>query len=65
MLEKMSTSFGSTLSIKKTILLELVKASESRVVPDREQICEHTFINVMTFTIREFAVRLSDISDRV
>lgn len=36
MLEKMGTSFGSTLSIKKTILLELVKASETKVVPDKE-----------------------------
>ena len=58
MFEKMGTSFGSTLSIKKTILLELVKASESKVVPDKEQIVEKDFITAMIFAIREFTIRL-------
>ena len=58
MLEKMGTSFGSTLSIKKTILLELVKASETKVVPDKEQILEKDFIAAMLFAIREFTIRL-------
>lgn len=65
MLEKMGTSFGSTLSIKKTILLELVKASESKVVPEKEQILEKDFIAAMIFAIREFTIRLKDITERI
>jgi hypothetical protein len=38
MIEKLSISFGSTLSIKKAILLEMVKIAESRILPDKEQI---------------------------
>jgi hypothetical protein len=38
MIEKLSISFGSSLSIKKAILLEMVKIAESRILPDKEQI---------------------------
>ena len=65
MLEKISTSFGSTLSIKKTILLEMVKAAESRIVPENEQISEKDFISTMVSTMREFTIRMSDITERV
>ena len=38
MMEKLSISFGSTLSIKKAVLLEMVKIAETRILPDKEQI---------------------------
>ena len=38
MMEKLSISFGSTLSRKKAVLLEMVKIAETRILPDKEQI---------------------------
>jgi hypothetical protein len=38
MMEQLSISFGSTLSIKKAVLLEMVKIAETRILPEKEQI---------------------------
>jgi hypothetical protein len=62
MLDKLSTSVGSILSVKKTVLLEMVKTAESKLVPDREQINKKDFINAMIIAMREFTVRLKDIT---
>ena len=65
MMEKLSISFGSTLSIKKAILLEMVKSAENRILPEKEQILERDFVQTMVVVIKEFLQRLQDISDRL
>jgi hypothetical protein len=65
MMEKLSISFGSTLSIKKAILLEMVKSAENRILPEKEQILERDFVQTMVVVIKEFLQRLQDISDRI
>jgi len=62
MLDKLSTSVGSILSVKKTVLLEMVKTAESKLVPDREQINKKDFVMAMMIAMREFTVRLKDIT---
>jgi hypothetical protein len=61
MLEKLATSLGATLSIRKTILLEIVRITETRIVPEKEQIFEKEFLQVMVPVMKEFTARLADI----
>ena len=65
MLDKLSTSVGATLSIKKTLLLEIVKQSEQRVIPRNDKILESDFIKIMSQVLKEFAQKLEDITNRV
>jgi len=44
MLDKLSTSIGSTLSIKKTLLLEIVKSAEAKLTPQHDKITQSDFI---------------------
>lgn len=65
MIEKLSISFSATLSIKKIVLLELVKSAENRILPEKEQILERDFVQIMAVIFKEFVQRLEDISDRI
>ena len=65
MLEKLATSYGGTLSIRKAILLEIVRITETRIVPEKEHISEKEFVQVMVPVMREFTARLGDITERV
>lgn len=65
MMEKLSISFGTTLCIKKAVLLEMVKNAENRIIPEKEQILERDFVQTMVIVIKEFLSRLQDISDRI
>lgn len=44
MIDKFGTSIGSTLQIKKTLLLEIVKQAEGRIVFSSDKISKEEFV---------------------
>ena len=57
---KLSTSVGATLTIKKTILHELVKMSEQRLIPDQMSINEEEFVLIMMKSFRTLIAKLNE-----
>ena len=57
---KLSTSVGATLSVKKTILHELVKMSEQRLIPDQMSISEEEFVLIMMKSFRTLIAKLNE-----
>ena len=57
---KLSTSVGATLSVKKTILHELVKMSEQRLIPDQMSINEEEFVLIMMKSFRTLIAKLNE-----
>ena len=57
---KLATSIGATLTVKKTILHELIKISEPRLIPDQQSINEEEFIVIMMRSFRALVSKLND-----
>lgn len=57
---KLATSVGSTLTIKKTILHELVKISEPRLIPDQLSLSEEEFILILMKSFRQLIYKIND-----
>jgi hypothetical protein len=57
---KLATSIGSTLTIKKAILHELVKISEAKLFPDQVSINVEDFIVIMMKTFRTLVLKLNE-----
>lgn len=65
MIEKFSTSIGSTLQIKKTLLLEIVKQSEGKFQFKSEKISQAEFVQFMQHVSLELSRTLSDVTERI
>jgi hypothetical protein len=65
MIDKFGTSIGSTLQIKKTLLLEIVKQAEGRIVFQSDKISKEEFVQFMHLVFVELAKTLSDVTDRI
>ncbi len=57
---KLASSIGATLTVKKTILHELIKISEPRLIPDQQTIDEEEFIVIMMRSFRALIAKLND-----
>ena len=56
---KISTSIGATLTIKKTILHELVKISEPRLIPEKESLNEEDFVMTLIKCFRTLVFKMN------
>lgn len=65
MIDKFSTSIGSTLQIKKTLLLEIVKQSECKFQFKSEKISMADFVQFMQLVSIELSRTLSDVTERI
>jgi hypothetical protein len=65
MLDKLSTSVSSVLSLKKSMLFEIAKNAEKQLTPQGEKISCHEFVSVMMVTMKGFSLRLSDLKNHV
>ena len=65
MISKISTSVGTTLSIKKTYLQDIADVGKPKLIPDKEFIEEEEFITLMMGAFKEFNNRLTTFSKRV
>ena len=57
---KLATSIGATLTVKKTTLHELIKISESKLIPDQQCLNEEEFIAIMIKSFRALIGKLND-----
>ena len=62
---KLSTSVGATLSIKKTILHELVKLAEPKLIPDAMSIGEEEFVVIMMKSFRTLIQKLAEYKELI
>lgn len=65
MIEKLCTSIGSTLSIRKTMLLEMARHAEEKLAPVKDFIYEADFRRAMTQVLAELVNTLGDLTTRV
>ena len=56
---KLSTSIGATLTIKKTILHELVKISEPKLIPEKDALNEEDFVMTLIKSFRTLVFKLN------
>ena len=56
---KLSTSIGATLTIKKTILHELVKISEPKLIPEKDTLNEEDFVMTLIKSFRTLVFKLN------
>lgn len=64
MLDKLSTSVSSVLSLRKTHLLEIAKTAE-KMTPQHDKITQEDFVQVMMVTMKQFSSRLNDLRSRI
>jgi len=57
---KLATSIGATLTIKKTILHELIKIAEPRLIPEQNTINEEEFLVILMRSFRVVSNKLHD-----
>ena len=57
---KLATSVGATLTIKKTILHEMIKISEPRLIPEQQTINEEEFLVILMRSFRVLTSKLQD-----
>jgi hypothetical protein len=65
MMDKLSVSLASTLQIKKTLFLEIVKSSESQVAFTCDKLNRDEFVSFMLVAFSELVKTLSDVVDHV
>jgi Ca2+-binding EF-hand superfamily protein len=65
MLDKLSTSVSSVLSLRKTHLLEIAKTAEQKMTPQHDKISQDDFVHVMMTTMKQFSSRLNDLRSRI
>jgi hypothetical protein len=65
MLDKLSTSVSSVLSLRKSMLLEIAKTAEQKLTPHHDKISSADFVAVMMITMKGFTHRLADLRSRV
>ena len=63
---KICTSIGSTLSVKKTILHDIVELKGAQIIPnDKDSLSEDDFLKIMITATRDFTFKLQDFNDRI
>ena len=65
MVDKFGTSIGSTLQIKKTLLLEIVKQADAKFQFQTDRISKDEFVQFMQPVFLELSRTLQDVTDRV
>ena len=65
MIDKFGTSICSTLQIKKTLLLEIVKQTEGRFQFNIDRISRDEFVNFMQLVFVELSRTLQDVTEKI